>query len=204
MSANVILRPVDLLPLDTLILQARERRNLRDRTGFAQQLVFGKLCQVINVKHSTVQIACTYFTQRISLLPITISSMPTSRFLSSGRSSSQRSLAVSKPRSNRVSTTSLHASFVAEGVRHGFLHTFQRWTQSCGAYTAASQRDGNERVAASRLRSECEAHMMTSRNLALRTPSSFSYEMLLKDDQSISHVKVTRRKHGLSLPKTSM
>ena len=39
--AYVILRPVDLLQLDKLILQARERRNLRDRTGFAQQLVWG-------------------------------------------------------------------------------------------------------------------------------------------------------------------
>ena len=42
---------------------------------------------------------------------------------------------------------------------------------------------------------------MTNRNLALRTPSSFSYEMLLKDDQSIEHVKVTRRNHVLSFPK---
>ena len=39
--AYVILRPVDLLQLDKLILQARERWNQRDRTGFAQQLVWG-------------------------------------------------------------------------------------------------------------------------------------------------------------------
>ncbi len=43
---------------------------------------------------------------------------------------------------------------------------------------------------------------MKNRNLSLRTPSSFSYEMLLKDDQSIEHVKVTRRNHVLSFPKT--
>ena len=42
---------------------------------------------------------------------------------------------------------------------------------------------------------------MKKRNLALRTPSSFSYEMLLKDDQSIEHVKVTRSNQVLSLPK---
>ena len=36
---------------------------------------------------------------------------------------------------------------------------------------------------------------MKSSNLALRTPSSFSHDMLLKDDQSIEQVKVTRRKH---------
>ncbi len=42
---------------------------------------------------------------------------------------------------------------------------------------------------------------MKNRNLALRTPSSFSYEMLLKDDQSIEHVKVTRGNQVLSLHK---
>ncbi len=35
---------------------------------------------------------------------------------------------------------------------------------------------------------------MKNRNLALRTPSSFSYEMLLKDGQSIEHIEVKRRK----------